>query len=162
MWDREDYIAEEERQLGDVTVYKDVDFKGKMLQDLAETSNKLFGNLKNKRGITERKLKYITIAFKKATNLGKLYLLPKFHKRLFEVPGRSLISNCGTPMEKVSEFLDSELKSVMQEGLSYIKNSGDFIKKLKHIDHIPQDAIMVTADVVVYILVSLMMLVWRP
>ena len=45
-------------------------------------------------------------------------------------------------------FLDSELKTVMQEGWSYLKNSGDFIKKLKNIDHIPQDAIMVTANVV--------------
>ena len=51
-------------------------------------------------------------------------------------------------MEKVSEFLDSELKLVMQEGWSYIKDSTDFIKKLKNIDHIPQGAIMVTADVV--------------
>ena len=59
-----------------------------------------------------------------------------------------MISNCGTPTEKVSEFLDSELKSVMQECWSYIKDSGDFIKKLKNIDHIPQGAIMVTADVV--------------
>ena len=36
----------------------------------------------------------------------------------------------------------------MQEGWSSIKDSGDFIKKLENIDHIPQDAIMVTADVV--------------
>ena len=36
----------------------------------------------------------------------------------------------------------------MQEGWSYIKDSGEFIKKPKNIDHIPQDAIMVTADVV--------------
>ena len=27
VWDREDYIAEAERQLGDVTVYKEVDLK---------------------------------------------------------------------------------------------------------------------------------------
>ena len=40
------------------------------------------------------------------------------------------------------------LKSVIREGWSYIKDSGDFIKKLKNIDHIPQDAIMVTADLV--------------
>ena len=56
-----------------------------------------------------------------------------------------MISNCGTPM--VRTFLDSELKTVMQEGWSYLKNSGDFIKKLKDTDHIPQDAIMVTAVV---------------
>ena len=80
MWGREDYIAEAERQLGDVTVNKDVNFKEKMLQDLAETSNKLFRNLKKKGEITEKQLKYFTIDFKKATNLYKLYLLPMIHK----------------------------------------------------------------------------------
>ena len=110
--------------------------------------NKLFRNLKNKGGITEKELKNFTIDFKKVTNLGKLYLLPKNHKRLSEVPCRPVISNCGTPTEKVFEFLDSEHKLVMHEGWSYVKDSGDFIKKLKNIDHIPQDAIMVTADFV--------------
>ena len=90
--------------------------KEKMLQDLAESRKKLFRNLKNKGGIIEKQLKYFTIDFKKATNFGKLYLLPKIHKRLFQVPGTPVISNCGTPTEKVSEFLDSDLKSVMQEG----------------------------------------------
>ena len=65
VWDCEDCIAEAERQLGDINVYKDVDFKEKMLQDLAETSNKLFRNLKNKGGITERELKYFMIDFKR-------------------------------------------------------------------------------------------------
>ena len=59
-----------------------------------------------------------------------------------------MVSNCGTATEKVSKFLDNELKLVRQQGWSYIKGSGVFIKKLKNIDHIPQDAIMGTADVV--------------
>ena len=63
MWYREDCIAEAEGQLGDVTVYKYVNFKEKMLQDLAETNNKLFRNLKNKGEITEKQLKYFTIDF---------------------------------------------------------------------------------------------------
>ena len=88
------------------------------------------------------------IDLKKATNLGELYWLPKIHKRMSEIPDRPLISNCGTNTEKVSEFLDSEVKSVMQERWSYIKDSDDFIKKLNNINHIPQDAIMVTADFV--------------
>ena len=66
----------------------------------------------------------------------------------------------GTLTKKFSEYLDSELKSVMQERWSCIKDSGDFIKKLRNIDHIPQEA-METADVVgLYLPVSLMMLVW--
>ena len=115
---------------------------------MADSTNKLFQNFKRKGSITEKELKYFTIDFKKATNLGKLYLLPKIHKRLESVPGRPVICNCGTSTEKVSEFLDSQLKPVMQSSWSYIKDSGDFIKKIKDINNIPKDSILVTADVV--------------
>ena len=37
--------------------------------------------------------------------LGKLYFLAKIHKRLYNVPGRSAISNCETFTKKTSEFL---------------------------------------------------------
>ena len=75
-------------------------------------------------------------------------LLPKIHKRLYDAPGRPVLSNCGTPTEKVSEFLDNQLKKVMQNGWSYIKDSNHFIKKIKHLKNIPDNAILVTADVV--------------
>ena len=73
----------------------------------------------------------------------KLYFLPKIHKRLSAVPGRPVISNCGTPTEKVSEYLDYILKPIMQDSWSYIKDSGDFLKKVKSISKI-----LVTADVI--------------
>ena len=148
VWDRNDYIALAEKQLSDENTYKDINFKDKILQELEDNSNTLFRKLKTKGSITEKEFKYFTIEFKKATNLGKLYLLPKIHKRLENVPGRPVISNCGTPTEKVSEFLDSQLKPVMQSSRSYIKDSGDFIKKIKNIGTIPKDSILVTADVV--------------
>ena len=56
--------------------------------------------------MTEKELKYFTYGYQKATNLSKMYLLPKIHKRLSNIPGTPVISNCGTPAEKVSEFLD--------------------------------------------------------
>ena len=77
-----------------------------------------------------------------------MYLLLKIHKRLNDVPGRSVILNCGTPTEKASEFLDNHLKEVMQNGWSYIKDSNYFIKKIKHLKNIPDNALLVTADVV--------------
>ena len=75
-------------------------------------------------------------------------LLPKIHKRLYNVPGRSVISNCGTPTEKVSEFLDHHLQPVMKREKSYVKDTGDFLEKTKSLGRIPEDAFLVTADVV--------------
>ena len=96
VWDRNDYIAEVEKQLTDENIYQDINFKDKTLQELADYSNKLFKSLKMKGSITEKELKYFTVGLKKTTNLYKLYLLPKIHKRLENVPGRPVISNCGT------------------------------------------------------------------
>ena len=104
VWDRNDYIAEAEKQLRDENIYKDIHFMDKILQELADNSNKLFRNLKTKGSITKKELKYFNIEFKKATNLGKLYLISRIHKRLENFPGRPVISNCGTPTEKVWNF----------------------------------------------------------
>ena len=49
------------------------------------------------------------------------------HKRLSAVPGRPVKSNCGTPTEKVFEYLDYIFKPIMQESWSYIEDSGDFL-----------------------------------
>ena len=93
-------------------------------------------------------MKYFTYKYKKACTLGKLYLLPKIHKRLFNVPGSPVISNWRTSTEKVSEFLDHHLKPVIQKGLSCIRDSQHFLEKIKTIGSAPKNAILVTADVV--------------
>ena len=97
IWDRLDYLKEANKQLSDKNVYKEVEFKEKMLTELVQTSNKFFKNLKATGCISENNLKYFSYEFKKTSTLGKLYLLPKIHKRLPDVPGRPVISNCGTP-----------------------------------------------------------------
>ena len=74
-----------------------------------------------------------------------MYLLPKIHKRLFNVPGRPVILNSGSPTEKVSKFLDSHLKDIIQESWCYIKDSNDCINKTKNLKDIPGDSLLVTA-----------------
>ena len=66
-----------------------------------ETSNRFFNILKTKGCISDKNLKDFTYEFKKSASLSKLYLLPKIHKRLFDVPRRPVISNFGTAKEKV-------------------------------------------------------------
>ena len=78
---------------------------------MQKKSNGISKGLNQEDKITEKHFEYFT----KATNLGKMYLLPKIHKRLCDVPGRPVILNCGTPTEKALEFfLDNQLKEVMQ------------------------------------------------
>ena len=67
----------------------------------------------------------------------------QYQKRLFDVLGRSAISNCGAPTGKWSEFLNQHLQKVMQKRCSYIKAS----KKIYILDSIPENAILVNADV---------------
>ena len=69
-------------------------------------------------------------------------------RQLFDVSGHPVNSNCGTATEKVSEFLDHHLQPVMKGGRSYVKDTQDFLEKLKHLGKVPSNAILVTADVV--------------
>ena len=148
IWNRNDYLLEADKQLKDKNVYRDVEYNVNILKDLAEASNEIFSGLKRRGFVTNKQLKDFTYEYKKATNFNELYLLPKIYKRLFTVPGRPVISNYGTPAEKCSKFLDYYLKPVMQNSWSYLKDSGDFLKKMKNISSIHEDTILVTADVV--------------
>ena len=148
VWDRQDYLKEAERQLSDSSIYKEVKVTEKDLVDLVDKSNKIFVDLERRNIIQEKEKNYFKFNFKKATNVGKFYLLPKIHKSLSKVPGRPVISNCGMPTEKISEFLDHHLQPLMKQGESYIKDTGDFLEKLKRVGEIPKGAIFVTADVV--------------
>ena len=148
IWDLNDYLKEAKKQLSDRSNYLETKVIEKNIVNLVEQSNKMFENLQRKSVIQEREKNYFKFNSKKATNLGKLYLLPKIHKGLSNVPGRPVISNCGTPTEKVSEFLDHQIQPTMKQGNSYIKDTGDFQEKLRAIGEIPKGAILVTADVV--------------
>ena len=148
LWDGWDYIKEAGKQLGDGTVYKEINYNKKIVSQLVDSSNKHFTKLNSSGYISYKKMKYFTYDHKKACNLGKLHLLPKIHKRLFNAPGRPVIPNCGTPTEKVSAFLDHHLKPVMQKGLSYIRDSQHFLEKTKTIGGVPKNAILVTTDAV--------------
>ena len=87
IWDRDDYLAEAERQLKDENVYRNVNFNEKLIEDLTEYSNKIFKDLRRGGYLTGKQLDYYSYKYKKTCNLGKLYLLPKIHKRLYNVPG---------------------------------------------------------------------------
>ena len=126
VWDGSDDLKEASWQLQDKNIHEHVRFSKNVLIDLVERSNKFFKRLCSRKLISQKELKNFIYDFRKATNLGKLYFLPKI-KPLTAVRGRPVISNRGTPAKKVSEYLDHILKSIMQESWSYLKDSDDFL-----------------------------------
>ena len=74
------------------------------------------------------------------------YLLPKIHKK--NCPGRPVVSGCNTPTEKISAFVDHQLKPLVPRIPSYVKDTNDFLNKLKDIGNFPEGAILVTIDVI--------------
>ena len=76
-----------------------------------------------------------------------MYFLLKIHKRLDNVPGRRVISNCATPTENTLEFLNHHVKALMQSAKSYVKDTSDFLRSTKELGKVPNGAILATADV---------------
>ena len=91
IWDRSDYVKEAEIQLRNQNIYKSVEFKDKILSELVEKNNHFFKSLKARVIILEKELQYFTYKYKKTTSLGKIYLVPKIHNRLYDLPRRPVI-----------------------------------------------------------------------
>ena len=57
------------------------------------------------------------------------YLLPKIHKEGH--PGRPVISSINCHTAKISEFVDYQLQPFVQTLTSYVKDTTDFLNKIK-------------------------------
>ena len=128
VWDWEDCTAEADRQLKNDETYKSSSFKDAYLVKLVEKSNSIFQSLRKRKLITEEELKYFTYQYKNATNFRKMYLLPNIYKPFVNVPGRPVISNYSVASYKTSEYLDHHLQPTMRWGMSYIKDTNDFVE----------------------------------
>ena len=75
-------------------------------------------------------------------------MLPKIHKRLYDVPGRPVTFNGGFYTENISSFLDFHLQPLAQKVKSYIKDTNHFLRKIKESGQLPEGSILCTTDVV--------------
>ena len=78
----------------------------------------MFKNLRRECHLSVKQLNCYSFKYKNACNLGKLYLLPKIHKRLYNIPGKPVLYTCGTPTDKASEYLNNHLKPIIQNSWS--------------------------------------------
>ena len=141
VWEREDYIKEAEKQLGDTDVCEEVsDDPEPLISNIDRTIEKI-----RKRGdLKKETIEYFEV---KDPKFGRFYMLPKIQKRLNNVPGTPVISNCGYHTENISAFLDFHLQSLVRVVKSYIKDTNDFLNKFGSLPKLP-DIILCTVDVV--------------
>ena len=143
VWDRLDYLKEANSQLDDSLVYERT--TADPLPSLNEIIKSALSKIRERRELPLETMEYFTV---KRPKLGRFYLLPKIHKRMDSIPGRPVISNNGYSTENISAFLDFHLQPLCKKVNSYIKDTNDFLLKLKTLPSLPENAILCTVDVV--------------
>ena len=141
-WDREDYIKEADNQLGDTNIYEEVPNDPKPLMNI------ILSTLQKIRKRGDVCIDTLNYFFVKDAKFARFYLLPKTHKRLYNVPRRPVISNCGYYTENISSFLDFDLQAIAKKVKSYIKDTNDFLKKLRSLTNLRGNSLLCTMDVV--------------
>ena len=137
------YKNEAYRQLSDENVYECINFNP-VNYVVALIDGKL-KKMVHEGNITEVNRKYLK---GESVNLGRFYLLPKIHKRLVNVPSRPVVSNCGTPTERISVFVDYHINPIVKCLPSVLVDTSDFLRRLENVGYIPETAIFGTIDVV--------------
>ncbi|XP_069461787.1 uncharacterized protein [Ambystoma mexicanum] len=139
---REDYIAEANRQLKDPKCYKLLD-----RDPTSGINDKLFNLLMKwrEKGLLEDEMcKYLHPKF---PVMPTIYFLPKVHKNKIRPPGRPIVTLCGALLENVSKLVDETLIKFVTSLPSYLRDTKDFLNK---IDGIPwqNTDLLATLDVV--------------
>ena len=142
IWPRDAYLAEAYRQLNDSNHYLKLTYDP-TLETLAETK-RLANKLHTSDIIDNTTHKFLTIDNQART--PQLYLLPKIHKQ--DNPGRPIISGCGGPTVKLSQYADHLLKPLLKHIPSYIQDTTDFLRRIFSLNQdLPDNIILITFDV---------------
>ena len=97
-WDRDDYIKEAEKHLGDKEIDEEVCNDP---EPLISTIHNAIEKIRKRGDLNADTIKYFMV---KDPKFARFHLLPKIHQRLHDVPGRPVISNCGYYTENISSF----------------------------------------------------------
>ena len=133
VWEREDYLAEAKKQLGNKKVFQEL--RGDVEGPLKKIIKKVIRKVRNRGDSSHETLDYFSVNNLK---LGRFYLLPKIHKRLHNLPGRPVTSNSGFYTEDICSFM-SIILSHLPKMLK--------ILKLLSLPPLPDDVILCTIDV---------------
>ena len=146
---KSDYLLENYRQLSNTNNYEKLN---EFIQP--KTASKILqilSKMKKESIISEKQFNYLKPPDNPRPR--RFYTLPKIHKPIESwtvpskvPPGRPIISNCNSETEKIAIFIDKFLKQKSTLHPSYIKDTHDFVNKIREI-RIPENALLITLDV---------------
>jgi len=148
LMNRDDYIKEAERQLNNNKYY--VKRVEPLSQDNAKKIHKILLEMLNKGFISKDQLHYLSGPADYRPRI--FYLLPKIHKKQSTWPnqnmpeGRPIVSDVNSESYRISELIDHFLNPLAVKHFSYIKNSFEFVKKIRN-TAIENNWLLVTGDV---------------
>ncbi|KAJ8031633.1 hypothetical protein HOLleu_24885 [Holothuria leucospilota] len=123
------------------SIYKKVDKN--VIIDIEKEASVMLHNLYC-RGVISKNM--LDFAIPNDTKAARFSLLPKVHK--IGVPGRPVISGCGSATEGNSELVGHFIQALISSIPSYFRDTTDFLDKLRKLGPLPKDAIIATIDVV--------------
>ena len=112
-------------------------------QQFANQVSELIKEVANLGHLSKDVSKYLTPI---SPRTARFYHLPKIHKILPDgtVPGRPIVSSCGVPTERISEFVNHHFQPLV---LKILKVTTDFLNKLNTLDTLTPGCILMTLDI---------------
>ena len=140
--DTEEYVKKIETEVSNDRTY--IPTEGDGLTNAEKRVKKVANKMEKDGTIDPGMRKYLV---PKYTRNGKLKGNPKLHKD--HKPYRAIVNNIGTPTEKMAEIAEKELNEYVKSTPSYLKDTTDFLCKLKEVNEpLPKDSILFCFDVV--------------
>lgn len=147
--DKQQYLFEANRQLSNSRHY--VRLSESLVMETQKLVNEILQNLFEE-GFINRKQKAYLMG-PDIPRSRRFYLLPKIHadQGSWTVPGevprgRPIVSDCGSETYKIAEYIDHFLNPISQTHQSYLKDTFDFIDKIK-LKPFPANSFLFTIDV---------------
>lgn len=140
---KSDYDNEIRRQLSDTSFYQKLQFDPtrRFKMDI----DTFLANALSASTISKPEKEYLTNDY---PTKPVLYTLPKVHKSLTNVPGRPIVSGIGGLTEPLSNFVDAHIRPLVTRLPSYIRDTGDFLEQLSHVQLPSEGQVhLVTLDV---------------
>ena len=140
--DKTEYISKCEAPLQDNAVYQ------QLSKDTSQTIHKelikILQDYKNNNFIAETEYTQLR-PHGPNSPAARFYGLPKIHKN--NIPMHPIVSACGTATYKTAKFITKILQNYCGKTSSFVKDSTDFIKKIKHLSINPGEETLVSFDV---------------